>query len=159
MRRSDREITDSAQIIEIIEKCDVCRLALSDGAMPYIVPLNYGYEYANGKLTLYFHGAKKGRKMEIIERNPLACFEMDCSHRLIEAEQACGYTMEYESVIGSGKIYLCTDKAEKVRALAFLMGKYAGGREFEFPDSAVEAVAVFRLEVAELKGKRLKVGG
>ena len=158
MRRSDREIKDAAEIIEIIEKCDVCRLALSDGSVPYIVPMNYGYEYTGGKLTLYFHGAKEGKKLDIIARNPLACFEVDCSHKLVEADEAWKYTMEYESVIGSGKIYICAEKTEKLKALEQIMKKYAKGREFTFPDHAIQSVTLFRLEVSEFTGKRLKKG-
>ena len=30
MRRKDREITDFNEIINIIKKCDVCRIALND---------------------------------------------------------------------------------------------------------------------------------
>lgn len=30
MRRSDREIKDFDEIIEVINKCDVCRLAIND---------------------------------------------------------------------------------------------------------------------------------
>ena len=156
MRRSDREVTDKAEIMSIIEKCDVCRLGLSDDNVPYVVPMNYGYEYEDGKLTLYFHCAKEGRKLDIIAHNPLACFEMDCSHRLIEAEEACGYTMEYESIIGSGKIRMCSEKPEKIMALKLLMQKYAKGREFSFSDSAIDKVTVFRLDVAEFVVKRLR---
>ena len=158
MRRSDREITDKAKIIEIIEKCDVCRLALADGNIPYVVPMNYGYEYTDGKLTLYFHGAKEGKKLDIIAKNPLACFEVDCSHKLVEADDAWNYTMEYESVIGSGRIYLCAEKPEKIKALEQLMKKYAKGKEFTFPDYVIESAALFRLEVCEFTGKRLKKG-
>ena len=156
MRRKDREITDKAEIMEIIAKCDVCRLALSDNNIPYIIPMNYGYEFTDGVLTLYFHGAKEGRKLDIISRNPAACFEMDCSHKLIEAEEAQGYTMEYESVIGNGKIHLCLEKAEKLRALEQLMKQYAPNREFNFSDKAIESVTLFKLVASEFTGKRLK---
>jgi nitroimidazol reductase NimA-like FMN-containing flavoprotein (pyridoxamine 5'-phosphate oxidase superfamily) len=156
MRRSDREVRDPAEIIKIIEKCDVCRIALSDGNVPYIVPMNFGYEYINERLTLFFHGAKEGKKLRLIQRNPLACFEMDCSHKLIEAEEAAKYTMEYESVIGNGRIYLCIEREEKINGLTRLMKTYAKNREFDFPDSVIESVAVFRLEVSEFTGKRLK---
>jgi nitroimidazol reductase NimA-like FMN-containing flavoprotein (pyridoxamine 5'-phosphate oxidase superfamily) len=156
MRRSDREVKGAAEIIKIIEKCDVCRLALSDGNVPYIVPMNFGYEYINEKLTLYFHGAKEGKKLKIIQSNPLACFEMDCSHKLIEAEEAAKYTMEYESVVGNGRINFCTGKTEIIKGLTRLMKTYAKDREFVFPDSVIESVAVFRLEVSEFTGKRLK---
>ena len=155
MRRSDREITDKDEIIKIIEKCDVCRIALSNDNIPYIVPMNYGYQYADGKLTLYFHGAKEGKKLDIIAKNPLACFEMDCSHKLIEADEAWNYTMEYESVIGNGKISLCTEKSEKLEALKQLMKKYAKGKDFSFPDRVIETVGIFKLDVSEFTGKRL----
>jgi len=156
MRRSDREITNKPEIIEIIKKCDVCRLAFSENNVPYIVPANFGYEYTDGKLSLYFHGANEGKKHDIIRKNPIACFEMDCSHKLIEADEACDYSMEYESVIGSGKIHYCTVKSEKVHALKQLMKQYAKNKEFTFPDHILESVTVYKLEVIDFTGKRLK---
>lgn len=158
MRRSDREITDKAEIIKIIEKCDVCRLALSYNNIPYIVPMNYGYEYTDNRLILYFHGAKEGKKHDIIAQNPFACFEIDCSHKLIEADEACNYTMEYESVIGNGKIYSCTEKNEKLKALKHLMKQYAKDKDFLFPDNVINSVTVFKLEVSAFTGKRLIKG-
>ena len=156
MRRSDREVTDISEIIEIIKKCDVCRLALSENNIPYIVPINFGYEYKNEKLTLYFHGADEGKKHEIMKNNPNVCFEMDCSHKLIEADEACNYTMEYESVIGIGRVYYCNDKSEKINALEHLMKQYTKDKTFTFPDHVLDSVTVFKLEVAEFTGKRLR---
>ena len=42
MRRSDREVKDFDGIIRIMEKCDVCRIALNNNGYPYILPLNFG---------------------------------------------------------------------------------------------------------------------
>ena len=43
MRQADREVKDLSEIIEIMKRCDVCRLALNhDSGFPYIVPLNFG---------------------------------------------------------------------------------------------------------------------
>jgi len=156
MRRSDREITAKMEIMQIVEKCDVCRLAFSDNDIPYIVPVNFGFEYTDGRLILYFHGASEGKKHEIITKNPRACFEMDCSHKLIEAEEAADYTMEYESVIGNGKISYITEKSEKTKALNFLMKQYAKEKSFSFSDHVIESVTVFKLDVLEFTGKRLK---
>ena len=156
MRRSDREITDKSEIISIINKCQVCRIAFSDNNMPYVVPINYGHEYVNGKLTLYFHGANEGRKHEIIARNPVACFVIDCSHKLIEAEEAAQYTMEFESVIGSGKISYITDKDEKIHACKLIMKQYVKDKEFSWSDSVLDSVTLFKLDVMEYTGKRLK---
>jgi nitroimidazol reductase NimA-like FMN-containing flavoprotein (pyridoxamine 5'-phosphate oxidase superfamily) len=156
MRRSDQEIKDKAEILNIIEKCDVCRLGLCDANIPYVVPMNFGYEYSHEKLVLFFHGANEGRKLDVIQKNPAVCFEMDCSHRLVEADEAANYTMEYESVIGFGRLSFCNEKSEKIKALTQLMKKYAKDRAFDFPDHVVESVTVFKLDVSDFTGKRLK---
>ena len=158
MRRTDREIKDKAEILKLIDKCDVCRLALADNNIPYIVPMNYGFEYTDDKLILYFHGANEGKKHDIIVKNPMACFEIDCSHKLIEADEATNYTMEYESVIGNGKISYITEKHEKIKALRHLMKHYAKDKDFTFPDHVIDLVTVYKLDVSELTGKRLKKG-
>ena len=41
MRRSDREVTDFNEIVEIINKCDCIRLGFSSEPVPYILPLNF----------------------------------------------------------------------------------------------------------------------
>ena len=67
MRRKDREITESDRIQKIIDACQCMRIALADGACAYIVPVNFGYDKA-GK-AFYFHGAAKGRKIDLIRQN------------------------------------------------------------------------------------------
>ena len=42
MRRSDREVKEFEDIVAIMEKCDVCRIALNNNGYPYILPLNFG---------------------------------------------------------------------------------------------------------------------
>ena len=68
MRRKDREITDFHEIIEIIRKCDVCRLALNDEGYPYIVPLNFGLDVRGDQVYFYFHAAVKGKKLDLIAK-------------------------------------------------------------------------------------------
>ena len=63
MRRKDREVTNPEEIESILRRCRVCRIAMQDEEGLYILPLSYGYEMDNGCLTLYFHGAKEGRKI------------------------------------------------------------------------------------------------
>ena len=84
MRRRDRQITDPAAIADLLSRCKVCRIAVTDRQGPYIVPLNFGYQLSeSGALTLYFHSAQTGRKLSALQTctGPVA-FEMDCAHRL-----------------------------------------------------------------------------
>lgn len=151
MRRSDREIKDFAQMVQIMEKCDVCRLALNDEGYPYILPLNFGMRVREGTVTLYFHGASEGKKLELMARDNRAAFEMDCSHRLVLDEEHGNCTMEYESVIGRGTLEIVPDE-EKYSALCCLMEHYGRG-SFPFAEAVVPRTAVFCLRVSEMTGK------
>lgn len=155
MRRKDREIIDIKDILEIVKKCDVCRVAFHAGKYPYIIPMNFGVTYREGIVKLYFHGAKAGTKLELIKENSNVAFEMDCSHKLILGEIACDSTMEYESVCGNGVIRIMSED-EKMEALTALMQQYQPDKNHEFRDKDQNAVEVFELTVDEIHGKRLK---
>lgn len=151
MRRKDCEITDPDQILDIMSRCDVCRLALNDEGYPYILPLNFGMETVNGQIILYFHGAASGTKYDLIAKDNRASFEMDCSHQLVLDNESCKCTMEYESVIGRGLLEIVPEE-EKLRALKILMKQYRSG-DFPFSQAAVPRTAVMKLTVSELHGK------
>lgn len=153
MRRSDREIKDFDEIVKVLDKCDAVRLAFNDGEYPYIVPLSFGMQVEDGKITLYFHSAKEGKKIELIKKNKKASFEADCSHKLVFDEEKGNCTTEYESVIGCGETEFVDDENEKTKALKILMKHY---RREDFPYSAalVPATAVFKLKVNSITGKR-----
>ena len=154
MRRPDREITHIPDILAVIDRCDVCRLGLSQDDRPYIVPMNFGYEYAGGRLTLYFHCAQEGMKLDILRANPSACFEMDVAHKLREGFQPCEYGMSYESVIGFGRISVCDDRLEKEKGLRLLMKQYVPGRIFTFTGRQLASVAVLKLSAESFTGKK-----
>ena len=153
MRRKDRELTSRSDIEEILEKADCCRLALNTGAAPYIVPLNYGYEYADS-LVLYFHSANAGRKLDLIRKNNSAGFEIDCRHELETAENCCDWSMKYSSIIGSGIIDFVNDAEAKVKGLDLLMRHYGFKGETAYPPAMLSKTTVLRMQVAELSAKR-----
>lgn len=163
MRRQDREVTDGARIREIINSCAVCRLGFCDKEEVYIVPLNFGYEEKDGKYIFYFHGAKSGRKAELIRRSaalpeaPRTGFELDGEFGLVDGgEEACRYSMRYCSVIGSGRVEEIDDMEEKRRALDCIMAHYTEKAAWEYPEAMLKAVGVFRLEAEKLSCKERK---
>jgi len=155
MRRKEREISDLNEKLDVLKKCKVCRVGLSLHDEPYIIPLNFGYSFADNTLELYFHSAAEGKKIDMLRANPLACFEVDTDHELIEADTACGYSFRYASLIGSGRVTFITDTEEKRRALTALMQHQTGtDRNFTFSDAEIERVLVYKLTVSEFWGKR-----
>lgn len=153
MIRKDREITDINKIISIMKKCDVCSLAFFDEEYPYIIPINFGISLIKDTITLYFHGAKVGKKLELIKKNNKVAFEMNCSHKLLLGEKASDATMEYESVCGNGVIDILDETEEKLEALNYLMNQYSNKSKHEFDNKVVNAVTVFKLTVCEIHGK------
>ena len=153
MRRSDREVTDPAKVREIMERCQVCRLGLRDGERVYVVPVNFGLWEREGKKYLYFHGAREGRKADLIRSTGYACFEMDTGYRLRGGEQACDYTAAFQSVIGEGTVAEVTDPAEKELGLNAVMHQITGRDRWTYGPAMLEAAGVFRLEVETLTCK------
>ena len=153
MRRKDREITDRDEIISIIRKCDTCRLAIHDEPFPYIVPLNFGMEDKDGQLTLYFHSAQSGTKLDLLKKNNRVSFEMDCSHAIITYEERMSCTMGYESVIGTGTVEFIEDEEEKNRALKILLSQYHA-EDYAYDTEMVRVTAVYCLKVGTMTAKR-----
>lgn len=156
MRRKDREITETVKKQEIIEACKVCRLGFADEGGVYIVPMNFGYCYEGDQLVLYFHGAKEGKKMDLVRKGPSVGIEMDCGHELVKGKLACQYSYHYASIIGRGKAAEVVEPEEKLKALGLIMKHQTGKEfdEFETNPKLEKAVAIIQVEVEEYSCKQ-----
>lgn len=152
MRRKDREVTDKDAIEEIISRCTCCRIGFNDNGEVYIVPLNFGYETGE-KYTFYFHGAKDGRKINLIKSCNEVGFEMDTNYLLKEADIACGYSARFQSIIGNGVVSFVENPDEKINALQKIMKHTTGKGDWTFDEKMLQAVMVFKLEVIKISCK------
>lgn len=152
MTRRELEIIDPEKIREILDKSRILHLGLVDDGLPYIVPMNYGYRMEDGKLTIYLHGAAKGYKLDVIQKNPVCCFEMECEVVPFEGKIACQYGTSYSSLMGRGTAVIVEDPQEKIAAMSMLM-KTQTGKEFEFTEKLVSIVSVIRIDVSVYTAK------
>lgn len=151
MRRSQCEITDKKEIANIISNCDVVRIGMSVDNIPYIVPLNFGYKDD----VFYFHGAKEGRKIDMINSNPNVCFELDTDHKLIgDSERACDWTMKFSSIIGHGHMTIIEEADEKIEALNILMQQYGGKDSYDYGEKMLKRIGIMKLEVKSMACKQ-----
>ena len=153
MLRKDREITDFSEIVKIIEKCKVCRVGLIDGDMPYVLPLNFGYDVQDGVITVYFHSARAGLKLDILRSRPNACFEVDCEHGLIPSDIACRNGCLFASVIGQGTAEIIEDAEEQAYALNRVL-LHEAGREYEIRPAMTKIVTLWKIRLDRVYGKR-----
>lgn len=154
MRRSEREIQDPAEIKRLIGACAVCSVAFQGGDYPYVIPLNFGELWEGEKLTLYFHGAKEGTKMERMNRDNRVSFCMYTEEELKLEAPACKATMLFSSICGTGQLSVVEDPKEKLRGLECLMRHFDKETEqFEFNENVVNHTAVLKLDVVQVTGK------
>jgi len=155
MTRRERQVTDPAEINKILDTCQVLHLGLTDGDQPYVVPMNYGYEFVDEKLVVYLHGARRGYKLDLMRANPKVFFEMVCGVEPFEGDVACRYGTAYESLMGRGLATIVDDPAEKIHALEVLM-KTQTGKDFTgaFDEKLAAVVSIIRIDVSEYTAKR-----
>lgn len=153
MTKREREVTDPVEILKILDTCSVVHIGLVDDGLPYIVPMNFGYEMVDGKLVLYIHGAKEGYKMDVIRKNPVCCFEMECNVIPFEGKIACQYGTIYESIMGRGVVEILENPEDKIHGMTVLM-KSLTGKDFTFNEKLVSIVSVMRINVSEYTAKR-----
>ena len=150
MRRSDREIKNKNEIIDVIKRAATMRLGIHDDPFPYVVPLSYGYEEKDGDVIFYFHGANEGKKHTLLDRNNCVCVEIDIFHRYSETET--GLTTEYESVIGFGAAELVYGD-EAIKAMN-LICTHCGYDGYKFDIKMLSAMRMYKVTVKEITGKR-----
>ncbi len=151
MRRTDREVTNLEELYDLLERCPTLRIAFQGGDYPYLVPVSFGLLRRDGGLSLFFHGAKEGLKVERMKDNPRVCFEADLFYQTDETPH--GITTRYESVIGRG-ILEAVEGEEAIDGLRAICAHY--GRP-DYPIARCRGLAmtlVFRIRVEALTGKR-----
>ena len=155
MRRKDREVTDLGEIRAILGRARVLHLGLNAEEEPYVVPMHYGFTLEGGRLTLYTHCAKEGRKLELLRRDARVFVEIDTDEALLPAALPCAWGASYACVMGRGRAAEVEDAEEKAAALRLLM-RTQTGRDFEISPAMAGAVCVLRIDVESFTAKRRK---
>ena len=157
MRRQDREIKDQSVILDIINSLPIGHLAMNDAGKPYGVTINFLSELdADRNAVLYFHGAKEGRKTEILARDPHVYFfaERDDGPKVIVRPNGTkSVTNLYVSVAGEGVMELVEDAAEKCRVLLAMANAFSDEPIESLPDTVMEKTAVWKLVLHVVTGK------
>ncbi len=154
------EITNLTTIQDILDDIEYGTLALCANNKPYSLPLNFVTLNNN----IYFHGAKKGKKIDLIKKNSQASFSIvDAlsvlpSYFSTHTGSACPATQLFKSIIIEGEIELTNEYHEKVSALEALMkklqkeGKYIPLKD-EMYQKSIDNTAIFKLIPTTITGK------
>lgn len=155
MRRKDCEIVGQGEITEIVKSCEVVRLGMVDETgCCYIVPVNFSADVRDGRVSLYFHSAKTGKKISLLRANPAVSFEMDTAHALETGETCSDHTYHYLCVMGKGHVSFVENSEEKAKAMGHFMERFTGRADWPIPSQSLERIYVLRLDMEEWSGKK-----
>lgn len=150
MRRKDREITDRAEILAVLDRCDVVHVGMKGGEYPYVVPLSFGWEEKDGTVCIYVHGAKEGYRHTLLKQDARVCVTADRFIQYVETPH--GISCVYESVIGTGVAEALTGE-EAAAGMACLL-THCGFAGYACPQEETAHTSLWRITLNTLTGKR-----
>ena len=150
MRRKKQSLSKE-ECIDVLEKGTSGVLALCGNQMePYALPISYVYE--NQKI--YFHCAKSGYKLDLIQENNQVSFCV-IDQDVIVPEK---YTTYFKSVIVFGNIRMLEDDKEKQHAIETLAIKYSPDESIQSRQEEIEkywkTLCLLELDIKEMTGKQ-----
>jgi len=111
MVKAESEMKDRSELDRILKEGKYAAIAISDGDGPYVITLSYGYDTERD--CLYFHTARKGRKLDTITKDPRACATVieDLGYQPGKCDH------HYRSVVIHGRVRQVEDPDEMLHAL------------------------------------------
>lgn len=147
MRRFRQQLTNE-ECIEILENEPRGVMAMyGENGYPYAIPLDFYYE--DGKL--YFHGAKQGNKVDLLEKNNKVCFTVYDQGFVKDGDWA----LNIKSVIVFGQVHVLEDPDQVEHYCRKLGLKYYPNKEDVEKEiqKAVSRVRIMVLTIDHMTGK------
>ena len=154
MRRKDRQ-RDEVFCLQLIDSCTNGVMALTTGEdTPYCLPLSF----VRKDRSLYCHGAKDGRKTDLLRACPKVCITFIGKDDPTYQEHSNNFTTMFASAIVTGTAYEVTETEEKIDALRILCQRFLPsamtGDNFERAlAESLKVTAVWRIDMEHISGK------
>ena len=140
-----------------LERAQVAHIATHWDGQPFITPTNFWYDPA--RREIYFHSNIVGRIRANAERHPQVCLEVCEVGKLLPANTALEFSIQYQSVIVFGKLRILEAPEERRRVLYGMIKKYfpdmePGVHYRPITDQELARTSVYAIEIESWSGKR-----
>ena len=153
MRRQDRAVTAPEKVRAVIDACEVCRLGLQDGRGVYVVPVNFGHTVEAAAMSFTSTAPRRGGRWTWSAETAGPGSSWTPATGFRGRRRPAATPAAFQSVIGEGPIRVVETAEERRRGLAAIMRQATCCGDWTFPDAAVDAVCVLRLDAEELSCK------
>lgn len=160
VRRRDRAVTDEVWIRAFLHAAPYGALATVHDGRPFLNSNLFVYDEA--RHALYLHTARVGRTRANVDAGAAGapvCFGVFAMGRMLPADEALEFSVEYEGVTVFGTARVVTEAAEAEHGLQLLLDKYAPhlrpGRDYRgITADELRRTAVYRVDVESWAGKK-----
>jgi len=150
VRRKEREITDPAEMRQVLKATKYVTVALCMDNEPYLVALSHGYDEANN--CLYFHCAPEGKKLVYAQANSRVWGQAVLDFGVTNE---CDYA--YTCVHFRGTLSLVCSAEEKWHGMEVLVRQVGPNPEVKLAQLKPEKVhqtTFGKIDILYLSGKR-----
>lgn len=160
VRREDRAVNDEAWIKQFLHAAAVGVVATVHEGQPFINQNLFVYDEEAD--AIYTHTARKGRTRANVEEHEKVSFSIMEMGRLLPADEALEFSVEYAGVMVFGTAEMIEDEEEAAHALQLLLDKYAphlkAGEDYR-PSTAeeIKRTSVFRINIHEWSAKKKEI--
>lgn len=159
VRRADRAVEDEAWIRALLHRAPMGTLATVFDGQPFLNSNLYAYD--ESAHAIYLHTARTGRTRANLEQAAPVCFSVSEMGRLLPADEALEFSVEYTGVVVFGVGCVVEDQAEARHGLQLLLDKYAphlrpGEHYRPITDDELKRTSVFRIQIEQWSGKQKK---
>ena len=147
---------DDEWIRAFLREAKVGHIASARDGQPFLNPSTFWFDEANHQII--FHSNVAGRVRSNIESNSKVCFEVSELGKMLPANVALEFSLQFRSVIVFGQARLITNTEEARRVMYGLIHKYfpamTAGKEFrEITDKELKRTSIYAIKIEEWSGK------
>jgi nitroimidazol reductase NimA-like FMN-containing flavoprotein (pyridoxamine 5'-phosphate oxidase superfamily) len=160
VRRADRAVDDETWIANFLKRAAVGVLATVYDGQPFINSNLFVYDETSR--CIYMHTARYGRTRSNVDADERVCFSATEMGRLLPADEALEFSVEYSSVVVFGTAHVITQNDEARLGLQLLLDKYFPHLQPErdyrpIVDEELARTSVYRIDIESWSGKRKQV--
>lgn len=155
VKRQESSWNDLEQMEHLLQSAlyGYLSVGITDNGYAYGVPISFAYDKESNRL--YFHGAREGQKIEMLEQEKKLTFCVVGATKVLPEK----FTTAYESVIVFGTIDLLQSKTDKSKAMLAIINKYSPKyKEIgeKMLDKALDKIAAYAINIEHLTGKAIR---
>lgn len=160
VKRIDRAVEDETWIRDLLHRAPMGTLATVYEGQPFINSNLFVFDEAAH--TIYMHTARLGRTRANIEAHERVCFSVSEMGRLLPADTALEFSVEYGGVVIFGTGAVVSESSQASRALQLLLDKYFPhlnpGTDYRpITDEELARTAVYAIQIDSWSAKKKAV--